>query len=346
MEKSHKALELRICYFISSYRSPEQLCRLVKTLQLGDPGSSIVIHHDLFQFPLDPSLFKGEPDVHVLTSDHPMIWGDMSLEAVRWRVFRWILKNLNVDWVMLLSEQDYPITPLQTLRSRLTGSDVDAIIDGERIDETLDKRRLHESTIRYMYQYKSLPFLKIEQRLPKWWRVIMRKSRSYFYTAVDRSQEKVFIYQFAAELMLPSRIGFRPAKNPFSVDYPCWRHRPWYALSRSAMEHVIKYLDSHPDFVSYYSRTVIPLESATGTIVFNDPELKVENIGLHAIVWSNPDSGRPDVIGLDDLEFLRNSGAVFARKFDHSSAEVLSEIDKMVFPPSRSSNSEGPKTPS
>jgi hypothetical protein len=275
-----------------------------------------------------------------------MIWGDITLETVRWRVFRWILKNLNVDWVVLLSEQDYPITPLHALRSRLASSNVDAIINGERIDETVDADWFHESTIRYTYQYKSLPSLKIEQRLPEWWRASISKCRNLFYAKVDESQKRVFIYQFPADLTLPSRIGFRPTKNPFSDDFPCWRHRAWYALSNTAMEHVINYLDSHPDFVNYYSRTIIPLESATGTIVFNDSELKVENIELHAIRWSDPTSGRPDVIGLDDLEFLRISGASFARKFDHSNAEVLDEIDKMIFPPSHSSNSESPNTPS
>jgi hypothetical protein len=201
---------------------------------------------------LDPSPFEESEGVHVLTSDHPMIWGDMSLEIVRWSVFRWILNNLNVDWVMLLSEQDYPITPLYSFRSRLAESEVDAIIYGERVDEIVDREHLDESTKRYMYQYKPLPSFKMEQRFPMRWRAIMSKGRPYLYAGIDHLQKKVAIYRFPPELALPSWIGVRPVASPFSSDFPCWRHRPWYAISRKAMEHVIDYVDSHPvDFRTF-----------------------------------------------------------------------------------------------
>jgi hypothetical protein len=65
--------------------------------------------------------------------------------------------------------------------------------------------------------------------------------------------------------------------------------------------------------------------------VFNDPQLKVADVNLHAIRWTNPGSGRPDVFGRADLDFLRSSSAVFARKFDQGSADLLDELDKIVF---------------
>jgi len=90
------------------------------------------------------------------------------------------------------------------------------------------------------------------------------------------------------------------------------------------------YIDQHPEFAKYYSRTMIPLESATATILFNDPELTVENTALHAIRWSDAQSGRPDVLTSADLGYLLSSGAVFARKFGARDADVLDQLDSVI----------------
>jgi hypothetical protein len=54
------------------------------------------------------------PDIHVMTSDSPIIWGNIDLETVRGWVFRWTLENLDFDWLIMLSEQDYPIATCGT----------------------------------------------------------------------------------------------------------------------------------------------------------------------------------------------------------------------------------------
>lgn len=96
------------------------------------------------------------------------------------------------------------------------------------------------------------------------------------------------------------------------------------------MQHVVDYVDRHPEFVRYYIRTVIPLESATATILFNDKNILVENTPLHAIRWSDPQSGRPDVFSSRDLEYLRSSDALFARKFGAHDTDVLDQLDSVI----------------
>ena len=70
-----------------------QLPRLVRMLRNADRSSVIVIHHDSFQSRLDEELFDAIPDVHILTGDEPIVWGDLTLESARWRFFRWILDS-------------------------------------------------------------------------------------------------------------------------------------------------------------------------------------------------------------------------------------------------------------
>lgn len=321
----------RIVYFITSYRPPEQLLRLVGALRHERPSSPVVIHHDVFQCPLDAALFASMPDVHVLSSDYPILWGDFSLEATRWKVFRWVLHNFDFDWIVLLSEQDYPIAPLHELESRLATTTADAVIKGETIDVIVDKQLRREVNARYTFQYRPLPNLGIEQHLLRGLANILTLVRRSIFALVNHLVPPVFFHTMPGELHLPSKIGIRSKGSPFSADFPCWFHDSWFALSRTAVEHVIGYIDAHPEFVEYYSHTMIPVESATGTIIFNDPELEVENSNLTTAIWSNPKTGRPDKIGVADLPLLFSSGGSFARKFDSGNTEVLDELDKVIF---------------
>lgn len=328
--------ELRIAFFISSYRSPLPLIRLVKTLRLSEPDSPIVILRNSFESHLASSSFDFIPNVHILTSEAPILWGDLSLDVARWRVFHWILGNLDVDWVVLLSEQDYPISSSDRLRTLLADSGADALIGGRRVDEIEDKKTRRKFVDRYFYQYTCLPSVNIAHRFPRAGRQFATLIRRGMFFCINHSQRFIFISMRPEELQLPSWFGWRARKTPFREGFPCWHHHPWYAISRKAIRHVLDYVSAHPEVVRYYARTVIPLESVTGTIIFNDPELEVANIGLHETRWADPDSPRPGVFTLEDLPHLRRSAAVFARKFDEESSDVLDELDKVVLGGSRS----------
>lgn len=322
--------ELRIAFFISSYRSPLPLIRLVQTLRLSEPDSPIVILQSSFEPHLDFSSFASVPNVHILTSEVPILWGDLSLDVERWRVFHWIFVNLDVDWVILLSEQDYPISSPGKLRTLLADSGADALIGGRKVDEIEDEKTRRAFAVRYFYQYTCLPSLNIARRFPPRVRQFAALIRRGIFFCVNHSQRYVFISMRPEELQLPSWFGWRARKTPFSASFPCWHHHPWYAISRKAIQHVLDYVRAHPEVVRYYERTVIPLESIVGTIIFNDPELEVANVGLHETRWTDAESSRPGVFTLEDLPHLRASTAVFARKFDEESSEVLDELDKVV----------------
>lgn len=328
--------ELRIAYFISSYGSGEQLRRLVELLREADPTSDVVIHHDPSSHALPDGLFGADSHVHLLLADEPIVWGDITLEAARWRVFRWILENLDVDWVMLLSEQDYPIAPLSLLRERLAGG-ADALIGTLRIDDITDPDLHRECQLRYLYQYRALPRLELRRRLPpRVYRVVDFLWR-LLVTGISRLQRKVLIYTTPPALNLRNFIGIRiSAKNsPFNRSFPCWYNNCWCALSSRSIEHLLRFLDENPRLVRYYERTIIPLESATATIMCNDPDLVVEPASLHAVRWTNPTSGRPDVFHSEDVDFLEASGLPFARKVEEDDTALLDELDRIVLAASR-----------
>jgi hypothetical protein len=77
---------------------------------------------------------------------------------------------------------------------------------------------------------------------------------------------------------------------------------------------------------------VIPDESATATIVCNDPTLKVWNGTLHWTRWTDDDPSHPDVLVLNDLGDFVGSDKFFARKFDADvDSSVLDALDQRIF---------------
>jgi hypothetical protein len=240
------------------------------------------------------------------------------------------VQNLEFDWLVLLSEQDYPIAAPDVLRQRLAAG-ADVIMDAERIDAIADPEEHAEARRRYAYQYLTLRHWRPADRLPEPVRSWVRTGRDLAHRAVVRSQDAVALYSTGDALALPARVGVRARRTPFDEDFPCWWGSAWYALSRTAIERLLAFIDARPDVVRYYERTVIPLESATATILCNDPALRVEHASLHAINWSHVSSGRPDLLREEDLEELLATGMPFARKFDvEAQPALLDAIDERV----------------
>ena len=111
---------VKIGFAILSYTEPEQLLRLVKTLNtmFGDPP--IVCHHDFSQCSLDEAVFP--PNVRFV---HPHIgtrWGDIAVPLAALRAFGLLRKYDQPDWFVLLSGSDYPVRPYDKIVTNLSNA--------------------------------------------------------------------------------------------------------------------------------------------------------------------------------------------------------------------------------
>jgi hypothetical protein len=88
-----------------------------------------VVHHDRFRSAWTADLVAPIGGVHVVTSDIPVEWGDFSIVKALWTSLSWMVEHLAFDWVVFLTEQDYPIAPLAQLEERLSSSGVDAFLE-------------------------------------------------------------------------------------------------------------------------------------------------------------------------------------------------------------------------
>jgi len=320
---------MKIAFLIFNHRGPEQLLRLLATLRRQLPDSPLVVHHDKFRAELSASELEPLGNAHLLTSDKPIVWGDLSLVEACWRSLTWMTANIEFDWLVVLSAQDYPIKPLAGLGKYIAATGAGALVDATPIGElpTAGLRKITRR--RFLYQYgparELWPAARISERL---W-ANLRQGTALFADVLNNSQQYFKIYRYPDRM--PWRIGRRASSTPFSPDWPCWFGSVWFGLSAEAVRYINTFVQNNPEYVAYYERTICPDESVTATIICNAPGIHVEPTALHFVRWTRPQSGHPDILGIADLPELLASPAFFARKFDAAiDSDVLDRLDELI----------------
>jgi hypothetical protein len=97
-------------------------------------------------------------------------------------------------------------------------------------------------------------------------------------------------------------------------------------LSRTALAEIRRVAGARPDLIRFFRLTGVPDELFLQTLLMSSPERdRVVSDDLRFIRWPEP-AWRPLVLGLEHLDELRSSGALFARKFEDP--KVLDAIDR------------------
>lgn len=320
---------MKIAFIILNHREPTQLLRLVSTLKSELPDAPVVIHNDRFKVDIQESLIGGFRDTHLLTSDWPISWGDFSCVASEWRSMAWMVENLQFDWLILLSCQDYPIKPLASLKGFLSSVSADALLAATPIGKLESRRDRRDRNRRYLYKYRPVRQASEVGVVAARWRRCVRENSGLLVDIVNNMQPWLQIYKFPDQM--PWRVGWRALHAPFTRDAPCWFGSHWLSLSSKAVDYVVSYAQEHPEYARYCRNTIIPEESATPTLVCNAPGFRVDPRELHYVRWSNPHSGHPDTFVTRDLPELLATREYFARKFDMATdSTILDELDDML----------------
>jgi hypothetical protein len=111
----------------------------------------------------------------------------------------------------------------------------------------------------------------------------------------------------------------------------------YWALPREAVVYVTDFVETERSFVRFFRHTLSPDEMFFHTILMNSPlRDRVTSLsapccyGLHYIDWS-PGRAHPETLVLSDLPRLRETPALFGRKFDAGvDRDVLDAIDTQL----------------
>lgn len=317
---------MKIAFLVLNHRNPRQLIRLLTTLRSQLPESPIVVHHDILHGALPAELLEPIGNVHLLVSGKRVIWGDYSIAEVCCWSLAWMRQNLDFDWMVLLSAQDYPIKPLSGLADNLTREDIDAVLFATPVDRQPRLRRILMRR-RYLFQYRAIARQTKEHPARK--QNALRRITWSWVQALNILQSLFTLYPLPDGM--PYRFGWRALNNPFRTDQPCWQGSQWFALSRKAFEYLLDYTTEHPEFVDYYRRTMIPDESMFVTILCNSTHLRIANRNVTYTRWTNDRSPHPEVFQLTDLEHLSSVPQYFARKFDiDTDSFILDALDARI----------------
>jgi hypothetical protein len=318
---------MRVCFLILNHRPPEQLLRLLRAIRRQLPDAPLVVHHDRFHTSLDPDVLNPVGGAHLITSDFPVRWGDFSLIDCTWRSMSWIAENIDFDWLVLLSAQDYPIRPLAGLPEHLAGTGADALLTASPIDDLPSASQRRDMRRRYLYQYQAAVTPHAGPCHDGLWKTL-RVSVAKPVDVINYVQPYFKIYKFPDAM--PWRFGLRALVTPFTADGPCWFGSAWYCLARKAVAYLDQFVQQHPASIDYYRATIYPDESATATILNNAADIVVKPCTTHYAKWTNPRSGHPDILTARDLADLARSPAYFARKFDlRHDRDVLDRLDDL-----------------
>lgn len=120
-----------------------------------------------------------------------------------------------------------------------------------------------------------------------------------------------------------------PRKFPF--DHKIVGRANWFTLTPGAIAYCLQFLDRHPELVRYYKYCWGADEFIFSTILYNSHfrERLIDN--LVYVDWSGPKTGHPKILGAEDIDKLKATDKLFARKFDMDhDAKVFDLLEQWI----------------
>jgi len=299
-----------VCWFIQSHRDPVQILRLLRAIRRGSDGP-IVLRHDHDVTPLDPRPFLEVGNVELLPGSGRQHRGYYSGQIQPYlALLAWLeTTGVRYDWLINLTAQDYPVTPIQEIESFLATTPRDGFMRWWNVlgpDSPWSRRK---ARARYWHRYRLLParFTLVLRAL----RLLTRISPFHFY----------FDYGPA--------IGIRRFRVPYHDGLHCLGGRSWWTIRHAVASFVLDFVRQNPDFVRHYEGVITPEESMVQTILVNSSSFDLVNDDLRYIDYSAATrGGAPRTLTVADLPLLATGRYHFARKFDLGvDSEVLDRID-------------------
>lgn len=301
---------MKLAYLILAHKNPEQLKRLIRVLNV--PGCFFFIHIDK-----KSDLRAFEKELNTLHFSNIQLiqyrnvrWGSISQTEARIALLRMALSsNEKYTHFVMLSGQTYPIRSISDFLNLLqdqpetTFMEHHAIPYDGLINKGLDRIECYAYTI----------FGRRVTYLPK----------SYFKT-----------FNFKGKLLnaVLSMVHFLTKKRRFPEYISAYYGIDWWVLTKQAADYIMDFIYVHPDYHKYHRYTKNTSEIYFPSILAGtDYPGKIVNDSLNYMEWLQDDSGHPKILGIEDVDKLKNSGMYFARKFDANvDSEIFDYLDENV----------------
>lgn len=302
---------MKLAYIILAHKNPEQLTRLIS--RLNRETSSFFVHIDQAtneetygQMVKQLSLF---PNVYFLKRYHTY-WGSFNLVKATFEGIKELFKTaIDFDYVMFLSGQDYPIK------------------SNAQIEQFLSKN-LGKEFIEYYplpcENWENENFTINVDRIECWF-INGKLVKHDFIALPENPSLKLRVFLTLCSLLI--RLNILPRKRKFPEGFQPFCGSAFWCLSKNCAEYINNFIQQNPAFINFFKFAGIADEVFFQTIILNSPfKEQVIKDDLKYVVWPGP-----AILAKNNLENLKNSSDLFARKFDTAiDAEVLDLIDQKI----------------
>ena len=115
---------------------------------------------------------------------------------------------------------------------------------------------------------------------------------------------------------------FLPERK-FPLDYTIVGRANWFTITSPAAAYILRFLKENPRVIRFFKYCWGADEFIFSTILYNSPFHDNILDNLVYVDWTGQTKGHPRILGIQDLEPLKNSGKLFARKFDMNSDPAI-----------------------
>jgi len=301
---------MRACYQIQSHRSPEQLLRLVGQIKRMSPKSFVHISHDAKGAPIDVSALRSLPDVHVQFDRGG--YGDFNhvdryLDAIDWLA----AEGVQVDWIVNLTGQDYPLRHLADSEAELAASGSDGFIEHWPAIGPESKWGSRRARSRYYFRHR-----RVAKLTPRSQRLLRPLQ------AVNLVQPLVRV-----NVSFGLAVGWR-VRTPFGPDLRLYGGSCFCSITWPAAVYARDFYRRRPDVVEHFRHTLAPDEVAIQSVLASSGRFNLISDSKRYFDFSGSMFNHPKVLTLADLPRALASGAHWGRKFDgEAHPEALDALD-------------------
>jgi hypothetical protein len=305
---------IRIGFIILAHKNPNQLRRLVD--KLSSPFSKCFIHVDR------KSDIKGFKCAFQDLNEETCIW--LKRERSAWGSFGAIQATINgiiraleeqpaVDYIFLLSGQDYPIKNLTCIQDFLAANNGKSFLGYSPLPSKYwyagGMNRYEYHHFNFMGKWLTFPF-------------------DYYYHLWPKNQISPVKYPLILlAKIFNHNLGFWSRfKKKMPSDLKPFGGDAHWCISRSAASYIVDFVQRRKDMIRLCKYSICCDEVFFHVILLNSYlRDTIINKSLHYIIWK---TDKPAIFTGNDFNRLSQSDCLFARKFDSAvDSNILDMID-------------------
>lgn len=283
---------MKIAHLIMAYKNSGQVERMIKAMD--HPNFHFYIHLDL---KIDIKEFEHLQHLKNLTFIRSRVlcnWGGFSfVRAIISSLSEILNKQESYDFINLMSGQDYPIKPVDSLYQFYAANPRKCFISYDQDPQAL------------------------------WWKEAVARAELYHFTDL-KFKGKYFI-QGIFNKYLPRR------SFPLSIPLYGSSDSSWWTIPSDCAAYIVDFMKQHPRLERFMQYTWGSDEFIIATIIMNSPfKQHVINNNLRFISW---EKGRanPRILTDHDFERITASDKFYARKFDNKvNDKILDQLDQFI----------------